>query len=69
MAITVTIGGTTASQRQRAFVAWGHFLHPGTNATAAEIEGYLRNLLIQVVRDYEYQQAVAAVAEPAPLDS
>ena len=68
MAITVTIGGTTAPQRARAFEAWGNYLHPGSNATASEIEGYLRNLLIQVVRDYEYAVAQAAVAEPAALD-
>lgn len=66
--ITVTIGGTTAPQRTRAFAAWGAFLHPGTNATAAEIEAYLRNLVIQVTQDYELAQARAAVAQPAALD-
>lgn len=68
MAITVTIGGTTLAQRNRAFAAWGQFLHPGRDATAAEIEAYLRNLLVQVVQDYELNQARAAVATPAALD-
>ena len=68
MAITVTIGGTTLAQRNRAFPAWGQFLHPGRDATAAEIEAYLRDLLIQVVVDYEHGLDVAAVAPRATLD-
>lgn len=68
MAITVTIGGTTAPQRARAFPAWGDFLHPGRDATAAEIEAYLRGILLGVVKDYETRLAHAAVSPPADLD-
>lgn len=68
MAITVTIAGTTAPQRARALPAWGDFLHPGRDATAAEVEAYLLNILKQVVYDYEHKLSLAAIQAPAELD-
>lgn len=68
MAIAVNVTGATVPQRTIALAAWGAFLHPGRDATLPEIESYLRAEFLKVVRDYQYEQSVAAVPEPAPLD-
>jgi hypothetical protein len=63
--ITIT---TTPQQDARLTVAWGDFLHPGTNATAADVKAYLISELRRVVHEYEQRQAVAAVPPPADFD-
>lgn len=68
MAITVSIAGSTAPQRARALPAWGDFLHPGTPATAAEIEAYFLSELKRVTYEYERKLAQAALQAPAELD-
>ncbi len=69
MAITVTISGQTAGQGTVMATEWGKFLHPGTPATKAEVEAYLRNILLGVVRDSQKNAAVAAVATPPDFDT
>lgn len=63
--ITIT---TTAQQDARLTVAWGEFLHPGTNASAADVKAYLISELRRVVHEYETRQAVAEVPPPAAFD-
>ena len=64
---TVTIT-TTAPQDSRLAPAFGALLHPGTNATTAEVKAWLVEQLRVVVRNYEDQVAKAAVAAPAAFD-
>lgn len=63
--ITIT---TTGPQDARLTVAWGEFLHPGTNATTAEVKAYLIEQLRVVVRNYEDRVNKAGVAAPASFD-
>jgi hypothetical protein len=60
--ITIT---TTGAQDARIAPAFGAFLHPGTNANAADVKAYLIEVIRKVVHDYEQQQALAAVPPPA----
>lgn len=69
MAITVTISGQTAAQGTEMGIQWGKFLHPGTNATKAEVEAYLRGIVIGVVKDQQKAVAIAAVATPPDFDA
>jgi hypothetical protein len=69
MAITVTISGFTAPQGQVMGEAWGKILHPGTNATKAEVEAHLRGILIQGVKDRQHSEAIAAVPAPPDFDT
>lgn len=64
---TVTIT-TSAPQDSRLTVAFGDFLHPGSNATTAEVKAWLVEQLRVVVRNYEDKVAKAAVAAPASFD-
>jgi len=63
--ITIT---TTGPQDARLTVAWGDYLHPGTNATTADVKAHLIEHLRKVVQDYENRIAHAAVAPPASFD-
>lgn len=63
--ITIT---TTAQQDARLTVAWGDFLHPGQNASAADVKAWLISELRRVVHEYEQRQAIAAIAPPADFD-
>lgn len=63
--ITIT---TTAQQDARLTVAFGEFLHPGTNATAADVKAWIISELRRVVQEYEQRQAIAAVPPPAGFD-
>lgn len=63
--ITIT---TTAQQDARLTVAWGDFLHPGTNASAADVKAWMISELRRVVHEYENRIAHAAVAPPADFD-
>lgn len=63
--ITIT---TTGAQDARLTVAFGAYLHPGTNATTADVKAHLIQHLREVVQQYEAQQAVAALAPPASFD-
>ena len=67
--ITVTISGFTAPQGQVMGEAWGMILHPGTNATKAEVEAELRRILIQGVKDQQYGASIAAVVTPPDFDT
>jgi hypothetical protein len=67
--ITVTISGFTPAQGQVMAEEWGKFLHPGTNATRAEVEAYLLGILRGVVKDQQKAIAVAAVPEPPHFDT
>jgi hypothetical protein len=64
---TVTIT-TTGAQDARLTVAFGDFLHPGTNATTADVKAWLISELRRVVHEYENKVAHAAVAAPAGFD-
>lgn len=63
--VTIT---TTAPQDARLAPAFGALLHPGSNATTAEVKAWLIEQLRRVVRDYEDQVAKAALAPPANFD-
>ena len=63
--VTIT---TTAPQDARLTVAFGDFLHPGSNATTAEVKAYLIEHMRQIVRNYEDNVAKAAVDAPAAFD-
>lgn len=63
--ITIT---TTGAQDARLTVAFGAFLHPGTNATTADVKAHLIQHLREVVQQYESQQAIAAIAPPTAFD-
>ena len=63
--ITIT---TTAPMDARLTVAWGDYLHPGTNASTADVKAWLISELRRVVQDYENRIAHAAVAPPASFD-
>jgi hypothetical protein len=63
--ITIT---TTGAQDTRLTVAFGDYLHPGTNATTADVKSWLISELRRVVHEYETRQAVAAVPPPAAFD-
>jgi hypothetical protein len=63
--ITIT---TTGAQDARLTVAFGAYLHPGTNATAADVKAYLIEHMRQIVLDYERQQALIALPQPADFD-
>ncbi len=64
---TVTIT-TTGPQDARLTVAFGAYLHPGTNASTADVKAWLISELRRIVKDYEQQQAVAALSPPASFD-
>jgi hypothetical protein len=64
---TVTIT-TTGAQDARLTVAFGEFLHPGTNATTADVKAWLISELRRVVHEYETRQALAAVPAPSAFD-
>jgi hypothetical protein len=63
--ITIT---TTGAQDARLTVAFGAYLHPGTNATTADVKAHLIEHLRKVVHDYESAIAHAAVQPPASFD-
>lgn len=63
--VTIT---TTAPQDARLTVAFGALLHPGNNATTAEVKAHLIEYMRRVVQDYERNVAIAAVAAPASFD-
>jgi len=63
--ITIT---TTGPQDARLTVAFGEYLHPGTNASTADVKAHLINELRRVVQEYENRIAHAAVAPPAAFD-
>jgi hypothetical protein len=66
--ITVTISGFTPQQGQVMGEEWGKYLHPGTNATKAEVEAHLLGILRGVVKSQQHSAAIAAVPEPANFD-
>jgi hypothetical protein len=59
---------TTGPQDARLVVAFGDFLHPGRDATQAEIKAWLVEQMRVIVRGYEDRVARAAVAAPASFD-
>lgn len=63
--ITIT---TTGAQDARLTVAFGALLHPGTNASAADVKAYLIEHMRQVVQNFEQQQAIAALPAPGAFD-
>jgi hypothetical protein len=63
--ITIT---TTPQMDARLAPAFGALLHPGTNATAADVKAWLVQEMRNVVQQYETQQAMAALAAPAAFD-
>lgn len=63
--ITIT---TTGPQDARLTVAFGALLHPGSNATTADVKAYLIEQMRRVVQEYERQQAIVAIAAPANFD-
>lgn len=63
--ITIT---TTGPQDARLTVAFGAYLHPGTNASAADVKAYLIQHMREIVQQYEQAQAIAAVPPPAAFD-
>jgi hypothetical protein len=64
---TVTIT-TDAAMDARLAPAFGAYLHPGTNATTADVKAWLIEQMRVVVRNYEDKVAKAAVAAPANFD-
>lgn len=64
---TVTIT-TTGPMDARLTVAFGALLHPGTNASTADVKAWLIQQMRDVVQDYENRVAHAAVATPAAFD-
>jgi len=63
--ITIT---TTGPQDARLTVAFGEYLHPGVNASTADVKAWLISELRRVVQEYENRIALAAVAPPASFD-
>jgi hypothetical protein len=61
---TVTIT-TDAGQDARLAPAFGALLHPGTNATTADVKAWLIEQMRAVVQSYEDKVAKAAVAAPS----
>lgn len=64
---TVTIT-TDAGMDARLAPAFGALLHPGSNATTADVKAWLIEQMRVVVRNYEDRIAKAAVAAPATFD-
>ncbi len=64
---TLTIT-TTSPQDARLVVSFGRLLHPGQNATNAEIKAWVIEQIRQVVLRDELRVAQAAVAAPAAFD-
>jgi hypothetical protein len=69
MAITVTISGQTAGQGTEMGIQMGKALHPGTVATKAEVEAWLRGILLAEVRNQQKNALFAAVATPPDFDT
>lgn len=63
--ITIT---TDASMDARLAVAFGAYLHPGRNATTAEVKDWTIEQYRTIVRNYEDGVAKAAVAPPAAFN-